>query len=444
MRMLNVIQSLAERKRTALTQKPLGEFAVLGVLLIGTHYGLSGLDSNASPTLAPDASNTIANITQTKVEPSLPAIAVRPKLTQLNMAQVEAMVDQINPTLDISAHTALAAHKFAQEGINPADIRHVDSTARFVFDQSASSTKNAKSGQVDVNKLTPNKQYQFKPTLNAALGINAKSNLFDTKASSETELAIWDINKKFSLASKNRVKTAAAKKRKKNDKFVIMIDPGHGGTDPGSIGHNGLQEKALTLEIAKRTQLFLSEIDNISVVLTRDDDTGMSRKNRVNKVKSSNADMVVSLHLNHLPQTEINLVETFYAAPHNIQESIEKQQADKSTENMIKTVAIHNTDLSFTKGSRLLANLMQKRVYDEVANNNPDTDNAGVKQDTLYILTRSFTPGVLIEMSCLSNIQEAERLEDPAYRDKLAAALADGIRDYLDTPEAKRQFGAGV
>lgn len=435
MRMLNVIQTVAERKRTALTQKPLGEFAVLGVLLVATHYGLSGLGGSSSAALTPSASMTAGNIAQTTAKPLTPkteALPQLPILTQLNRAQVDALVDLINPTLERSANTLQS------------DVRHVDSIARFVFNQSATSAKNANLAQANAENITSNKQYQFKPSLKAALGINAKLNVFDTKVNSDESLAIWDINKKFALASKKSVKTTKAKNRKKNDKFVIMIDPGHGGTDPGSIGHNGLQEKVLTLDIAKRAQLFLSDIDNISVVLTRNDDTGMSRKNRVQKVKRSNADMVVSLHLNHLPQTDINLVETFYAAPHNIMESIEKQQAEDSTEGLIKTIAIRNHDLSFTKGSRQLANLMQRRVFDEVKQNDPNTDNAGVKQDTLYILTRSFTPGVLIEMSCLSNVQEAKRLSDPAYRNKLAAALADGIRDYLDTLEVKGQFGPGV
>jgi len=170
----------------------------------------------------------------------------------------------------------------------------------------------------------------------------------------------------------------------------------------------------------------------------------MSRRDRVHKVKKSNADMFVSLHLNHLPQTDVNLVETFYAAPHNIRESIEKQRTDNHIGGLVETTAIMNPNLAFTYGSKQLASIMQKRVFDEVNSNNPHTDNAGVKEDTLYILTRSFTPGALIELSCLSNVKEAERLNNPAYRQKLATALANGIRDYLATPAAKHQFGPEV
>jgi len=278
---------------------------------------------------------------------------------------------------------------------------------------------------------TLNSKYRFNQTLKQSLFTAVHSSPFAVGSDKDSRLAIWHENQRFALA-------------KKAPHFVIMLDPGHGGTDPGSVGHNGLQEKTLTLDIAKRVQRLLSKNNNVSVALTRNSDRGMSRQNRVYKVKRSKADMFVSLHLNHLPQSDINLVETFYAAPRNIYESIRRQRMEKNRNGMVETTAIGNTDLAFTRGSKQLASIMQKRVFDEVIDNNPDTDNAGVKEDTLFILTRSFTPGALIELSCLSNVKEADRLNNPAYREKLATALANGIRDYLRTPAAKRQFGPKV
>jgi len=272
-----------------------------------------------------------------------------------------------------------------------------------------------------------------------------------TDVLTSASLDLWQHRSEFSLgiaSSPNDSANISSAKKKTNpvkkDKFVIMLDPGHGGTDQGSVAHNGLMEKALTLDIAKRASRMLSEIENIEVVLSRDKDIGLSRANRVDRVRRSNADVVVSLHLNHLPQQEINLVETFYAAPHNIRESIEKQRTEKNKAGLVKTNAARKMNFDFTKGSAALAQVIQKRVFNEVAHNNPNTDNAGVKQDTLYVLTRSFTPGVLIELSCLSNITEAKRLTDPKYRDRLAAALVDGIREYLATPAASGIFDQGV
>lgn len=214
--------------------------------------------------------------------------------------------------------------------------------------------------------------------------------------------------------------------------YTVMIDPGHGGSDPGAKGHNGLLEKEITLDIAQRAALFLSEVKNVRVQLTRQSDRGMSRADRVSEIKNSNSDLVVSLHLNHLPQTELTLVETFYAGPENIRESQLKQAEQKAAGKWVKTAASHSHDLRFTKQSRALAHIMQARIYDEVKMSNKSADSAGVKQDTLFVLTRSFTPGALIELTCLSNEEEAVRLGTEEYRNRLAAALADGIRDYVE------------
>lgn len=217
--------------------------------------------------------------------------------------------------------------------------------------------------------------------------------------------------------------------------FVVMLDPGHGGIDPGSKAHNGLLEKDLTLDIARRVRLFLSEFKDIDVVFTRDHDHGLSRQSRVNAVRNSHADMVISLHFNHLPQTDITLVESYYASPRNIAESRANQLAKKaaSSNGFQHISAAAEIDLSFTQGSKRLAHTIQQRVFNEVSFENSHTDNGGVKQETLFVLTRSFTPGVLIELTCLSNIDEAEKLTTDEYRNRLAAALADGIRSYQES-----------
>jgi len=204
------------------------------------------------------------------------------------------------------------------------------------------------------------------------------------------------------------------------DRLVVAIDPGHGGIDRGSLAHNGLSEKDLTLDMAKRVELFLSEIDNVDVLMTRTDDIGMSRQERVDRIQAVNADVVVSLHFNHLPQRELNIVESFYADRHNIRESLEAQKRNPT-----------NQDLDIADASRHLAGVMHKKVFNEVASVNDDVIDAGVKRDTLFVLTRSATPGVLLELTCLSNPAEAERLATHEYRNQLAAAIADGLRDYL-------------
>jgi len=215
--------------------------------------------------------------------------------------------------------------------------------------------------------------------------------------------------------------------------FVVVIDPGHGGTDPGAKGHNGLLEKDLTLDIARRVRLFLTEVDNIDVQLTRHHDYGLSRQSRVDAIKRSAADMVISLHFNHLPQTDVNLVESYYAGRQNIERSLAAQKRILQGELQHANGREDTTDLDFTDGSVRLAKTLQQHIFTEVSFDNDHVQNAGVKQETLFVLTRSFAPAALIEISCLSYAEEAERLESDDYRNRLAAAIVDGIRSYHDS-----------
>lgn len=214
-----------------------------------------------------------------------------------------------------------------------------------------------------------------------------------------------------------------------------MLDPGHGGSDPGSIGHNGLMEKDLTLDIAKRVRLYLDEHADIEVRLTRYNDNGLSRQERVDAIRRAKADVVISLHFNHLPQSEINLVESYYASRPLVEKSLAVQFAAQQGQKEITlhhTQQARNTDLAFTDDSQRLASTLQQHVFSEVSFEKGDVKNAGIKQKMLYVLTRSMLPGALIEISCLSHEAEAERLANEDYRSRLAASLVDGIRNYHD------------
>lgn len=214
-------------------------------------------------------------------------------------------------------------------------------------------------------------------------------------------------------------------------RFVVMLDPGHGGTDPGAVSHNGLLEKHLTLDIAQRTRLYLSKYTNIDVIFTRETDKGLSRNSRVKKIKESNADLLISLHFNDLPQTDVALVETYYAGRHNIKESLAKRYEDgELTKHNHTDQQHHSNNFSFTRSSKQLATILQQHVFTEISTTNLNAENAGVKKDTLFVLTRSYKPSALIEITVLSNPAEAVKLTTNDYRNRLAKALANGILEY--------------
>jgi N-acetylmuramoyl-L-alanine amidase len=227
--------------------------------------------------------------------------------------------------------------------------------------------------------------------------------------------------------------------------FVVMLDPGHGGSDPGAISHNGLLEKQLTLDIAQRTRLYLSKYPNIDVIFTRETDRGLSRKSRVRKIKNSSADLLISLHFNHLPQTDVALVETYYAGHQNIKESVARQFKDggvaKQANNANQQHSSNN--FSFTQSSRQLATILQQHMFTEVSSINSNAKNAGVKKETLFVLTRSYRPSALIEITCLSNPSEATRLETNEYRNQLSRALVNGILEYRQSTINTRLIDPG-
>jgi len=225
-----------------------------------------------------------------------------------------------------------------------------------------------------------------------------------------------------------------------HSEFVIMLDPGHGGIDVGATAANGLLEKFVTLDIARRAALFLTEIPGIRVKMTRTEDIGMSRHRRVRHIRDADADLVISLHFNHLPQTNVNLVEAYYADAASVTESLFKQvhRSRKLPANTLGKSPSFNSGhlpspLKYTENSQKLADIMQRIVYQEVKYASPESIDAGVKNNMLYVLTQSLVPATLLELSCISNPAEAERLTDPQYRNGLAAAITDGIREYLDS-----------
>ncbi len=218
-----------------------------------------------------------------------------------------------------------------------------------------------------------------------------------------------------------------------DEPFIVMIDPGHGGSDPGAIAPNGLQEKELTADIAERTRRFLSEVDGIEVRLTREGTRAC--RARDGSIASATA---APISWCRCTSTTCRRRTSRWSSRSTRRPRTSRKAAPFVAPRAgIELVQMSAPDLAFTEGSARLAKLMQRRVYGEVVHENPEATDAGVKRDTLFVLTRSLVPGALIELTCLSNPGEAERLEGSAYRDRLAAALADAVRDYRSSLEAR-------
>ncbi len=200
---------------------------------------------------------------------------------------------------------------------------------------------------------------------------------------------------------------------------VLAIDPGHGGVDPGAIGKYGLLEKNVTLKLAKKIRSRLSSIENLFIALTRFDDTTINIESRNKIIETIKADFVVSLHMNSIPQEHTALVETYY---------------DDSKSKLSKFNSFYSkSNHSYRDISRTLASSIQESVFSIVEQHNGSPLNAGIKTNSMRILSQNKALGALLEITCISNPEEEARLRTDKYLNKLAEAITDGIKRFLST-----------
>ena len=217
---------------------------------------------------------------------------------------------------------------------------------------------------------------------------------------------------------------------------VVVVDAGHGGVDPGTIGAQGLMEKDITLDMAKRLQTLAMLHSDIEIVLSRDDSDGLSRAERIASVTNADADLLISLHFNSLPEGDITLVETYYtdaATPDNYINTASRLQQSAAAVTANTPIRQPTTPFETTDISRRLARHLQSSVFGAVQNRNPLAIDAGVKQQKLFLLAQSGIPSVLIELTCLSNEQEENRLRTEQYRNELAHSLMNAMRKFVDS-----------
>ena len=217
---------------------------------------------------------------------------------------------------------------------------------------------------------------------------------------------------------------------------TIIIDAGHGGEDPGAIGAQGTKEKDITLDITRTLKGRLEE-RGYRVLLTRGSDKYIPLKARTVVANESGADLFLSIHVNFLPGRSINMIETLYFGPSK--NAIETQLAEKENEGSGFSISDYNQlikKLSSTmklQESRLLAQSIQQHLYRSMHTVNGDVRDHGVKRAPFVVLLGAEMPGVLVEVSCLSNHDEEQRLRDPAYREAIARYIETGVIKYLES-----------
>jgi len=215
----------------------------------------------------------------------------------------------------------------------------------------------------------------------------------------------------------------------------IVIDPGHGGNDPGCIGKNGLQEKQVVLDVCQRLQKLLSQNSSWQVVLTRESDILIPVENRTVIANQKQGDIFISVHANANPSKKRSGVETFYLnfSQDPSVNAIAARENATSTKNISQMKEIIKKIVQNSKivESKELAEKIQKNLVKNLSQKYKNVKDLGVKGGPFWVLIGGEMPSVLVEISHLSNPQEEARLKTSAYRQLIAQGIYQGILDYI-------------
>jgi N-acetylmuramoyl-L-alanine amidase len=216
----------------------------------------------------------------------------------------------------------------------------------------------------------------------------------------------------------------------------IVIDPGHGGHDTGTIGPNGLEEKDLVLEVGRRLGKLLESRLGAEVVYTRKNDTFIPLETRTAIANQARADLFVSIHANSSHDAAARGVETYYlnftSSPEALEvaarENAVSEKSIYELQDLVKKIALKEK----IEESREFAGDVQQSLHSGLAAKSPAIRDRGVKKAPFIVLIGANMPSILAEISFVSNPTDEHRLATSEYRQRIAESLYRGIAKYAN------------
>ncbi|HPQ81082.1 MAG TPA: N-acetylmuramoyl-L-alanine amidase [bacterium] len=222
---------------------------------------------------------------------------------------------------------------------------------------------------------------------------------------------------------------------KKKKPFVVVIDPGHGGADPGAVGPKGAREKDVTLALSKRLAAAIRSSVDAKVYLTRRDDRTLSLEDRNAFAVAKKADLFISIHANASTDRRSSGIETYYlnnatdeAAARLAKRENRGARKKISDVERILSIMLQNYDAA---ESRLLASDVQGSLAKNMRRRYSGVKNRSVRSALFYVLVGAKCPAILVETSFISNPVEEKRLLRRDYQSDIASSIAAGVREYL-------------
>ncbi|MGN6731011.1 MAG: N-acetylmuramoyl-L-alanine amidase [Candidatus Binatia bacterium] len=217
----------------------------------------------------------------------------------------------------------------------------------------------------------------------------------------------------------------------------VVLDPGHGGKDPGALGPGGIAEKEIVLSIAKKLAAKLKTEMGTEVVLTRKDDRFVPLEDRTLLANSQDADLFISLHVNASPNADARGIETYYLDNTTDEAAIRLAARENATSRknisdlqFILSDMMQNMKL---EDSITLAHRLQAALVSGMSKFMGDVKDLGVKKALFHVLVGARMPSVLVEMFFITNKNESRAMADPNYQDAMVDALFEGIQKYAQS-----------
>lgn len=240
------------------------------------------------------------------------------------------------------------------------------------------------------------------------------------------------------------IKTSQKQRKKVKQQFVIALDPGHGGRDPGAIGKRGTREKDIALAVAKKMKKMINRTSGYRAVLTRDADRFVSLRNRVKKARQAEADIFISLHADSFHKSNVKGASVYALSLSGASSEAARWIAKKeNSSDLIGGISLDDKDDLIAS---VLLDLSQTATIQDSLELGSDVlsrlskvsklNNRKVQQAGFAVLKAPDMPSILVETAFLSNPSEEKKLRSSKHQHKLAKAIFSGIRHHLKNRQA--------
>ncbi len=224
----------------------------------------------------------------------------------------------------------------------------------------------------------------------------------------------------------------------------IVIDPGHGGKDPGTCSPSGLKEKDIVLDVALKVAKILREKLGCEVILTRDRDVFVPLEERTAIANAKEADLFLSIHVNAAPNHDAHGIETYVLDLASNKEAMRLAAMENATSakqiSDLQSILLDLMQNSKINESLKLAGLVQEKMVNGLNQKFSDVSNLGVKKAPFVVLIGAQMPSILTEIAFLSNPEEEKRLKNEAYLTDVATQISGGVAQYVESMSLARNF----